>query len=308
MIKGLNNGWFAWAALAMLATLVTTSSGLAQSDCGCNQGTVSQGYSLHGYGASPCEDGCGSSTFLGRLRKAVTCDPKFRQGLWDGYCEERRACDHSSCGFQGFGFGILGGHGCGNVGLANDCGTGAGGCGAGCQLFGSHHAHGCNLRHRIGRSHGLRMFNFPQAAGCGSGAYGLPTECGCGSEPSPVATADCGGGCDSGGCNSGGCSIFGLQHNCFRNDGHFFGCLSRHGHRHGSFAGRNGCGCGLFSGHRSNARGFGSFDCGHCQNGCGMESYEVSCGTDHVQPTPAVPAVPAEVAPVEVAPAAPTGT
>lgn len=297
MSKSLKSCWFAWATVACLAMLGTGQAVLAQSDCDCNQPVASQGYSLHNYGESACGSGSGSGSYLGRLRSALSCDSKFRPGLWDGYCDERSACQTGFSGRRGFGFGGGWGHGvatngCGSA--ADGCGSESGGHGGGCNFFGAQRSKGCGLRSNLGKRQSLRLFNFPQAAGCGSGAYGLPSDCGCGVKPEAVANNDCDSGCASGGaggCNSGGCSIFGIKHNCFRNDGHFFGCLSRHGHRHGLFAGREGCGCQLLSGLRGKG-GMGAGGCGHCQNGCDMESYAVGCGSDIAQPEPA----PAEVA------------
>jgi hypothetical protein len=310
MSKTLKSSWIACAALACFAIFTGSQTVVAQSDCGCNQAGPTQGYSLDNYGASPCDNGCGTGTFMGRLRNAFSCDSKFRPGLWDGYCDERVACDRS---LPRFGFGCGTGSGCGEAVATSDCGTAAAdgcgtGCGAGrCNFFGSHHFSGCSLRRNCGLGRGLRMFQFPQAAGCGSGAYGLPSDCGCGVDEVTVAAPRCDSGCNTGGCNSGGCSIFGLKHNCFRNDGHFFGCLSRHGHRHGLFSGHEGCGCGLFSGLRGKLAGFGSCGSGHCQNGCEMNSYEVGCGSDIAQPqpveAPTVPAQPAETQPAQTAPA-----
>lgn len=297
MSKSLKNCWFAWATVACLAMLGTSQAVLAQSDCGCNQPVAPQGYSLHNYGDSACGNGCGSGSFLGRLRNALSCDSKFRPGLWDGYCDERSACQTGFAGRRGHGFG----GGCGETVATNDCGSpvndcGSGGCGnsGGCNIFGGLRTKCCGLLSNLGKRQSLRLFNFPQAAGCGSGAYGLPSDCGCDVKPAAVANAGCDSGCSDGcasGCNSGGCSIFGIKHNCFRNDGHFFGCLSRHGHRHGLFAGREGGGCQLFSGLRGKF-GFGAVGSGHCQNGCDMQSYAVGCGSDVAQPE----AAPAEVA------------
>lgn len=319
-MKLLKNTWFAWTAVVCLALLMTNQSVSAQSDCGCNQPATAQGYSLDNYGASPCGNGCGSGTFMSRLRNAFSCDSKFRPGLWDGYCDGRMACDRSLPSFGGFGCatgcGGAAATGCGEAATTGDCGgaaQGCGGCGGGCNIFGTRHFGGCSLRRNCGLHRGLRMFHFPQAAGCGSGAYGISHGCGCGDEPA-VAKTGCDGGCGTGGCGSGGCGIFGSAHSCFRNDGHFFGCMSRHGHRHGLFSGRHSCGCNLFSGLLGHGRQGGSFGCGHCQNGCGMESYEVGCGTDNVEAAPGAPAPATESAPatetvpaIDAAPAAVSG-
>lgn len=320
-------GWIVATAFALSACLLGGYHAQGQVNCDCNAGQ-SQGYSLDNYGASPCGNGCGTGgSFLGRLRSAFNCDPKFRPGLWDGYCEERNQCGNGLHGHHG-GLGLRGGlglqgafaggaacdKGCSEVAPASDCNVGAGtGCGLGCGWFGRHRAcSSCGLLQHAGRRHSLRFFSFPQAAGCGSGAFGLPCEADCGqavATTEPVATAnDCGaaagcaGGCEGGaGCGCG--SIFGIKMGCFRNDGHFFGCLSRHGHRHAS-ACDSGCdaqagGCRLFSGHGLRRHGgFGLFGRGHCQNGCDTPVLAADCGSDSIstvvpQPTPATDLAPA---------------
>jgi hypothetical protein len=328
MSKSLKS-WFVWVGMACATMFSVSQVVSAQTDCGCNQ--VSQGYSLDNHGQSPCGSGCGSGSFMGRLRNALSCDSKFRPGLWDGYCDERSACQTGNSGLRGHG--VLGdglmGHGLMGHGLGgHDCGTGAGGgevaassdcggasdCGTGdcgnggCNIFGSRRVKTCGLLSNLGKRHGgLRLFHFPQAAGCGSGAYGLPSDCGCAAPAELVATtanagvSGCGNGDCDGGCNSGGCSIFGIKHNCFRNDGHFFGCLSRHGHRHSLLAHREGGRCNLFGGMKLKSFGFGSLGCGHCQNGSSMDSYAVGCGSDATQPK----TTPAETTPAETTSAAP---
>lgn len=321
-------GWMVATAFAVWACLGLGSAAQGQVDCDCNTGN-GKGYSLDSYGTSPCGNGCGTGgSFLGRLRGAFNCDPKFRQGLWDGYCEERNQCGqgHGGLGLHGG----LGRHGlfAGGAGFDSGCGEAApvssgdtgcdtaspSGCGTGFGWFGRHRAGGgCGLMQQVGRRQGLRFFNFPQAAGCGSGAYGLPCEADCGQAvAAPVAAsvagpADCGAavGCgDANGCGTGGCgcaSIFGIKYGCFRNDGHFFGCFSRHGHRHAA-ASDSGCDagcdaaagrCRLFSGHGQRRHGgFGLLGRGHCQNGCDTPVLAADCGNDGVS-TAAPQAVPA---------------
>lgn len=278
----LKQSWLVVVIATACSVWVSTTE--AQSDCGCATG-VTKGYSLDQYGQSPCNSGCG--TGWGRLRAAFSCDPKFRPGLWDGYCDERMACDRSPM-FAGLGHGLMGAgcnSGCDGAAAAAPacestvapCDSGAAGCGVVAGLAGMFSRdwkwfHGCSLRKNCGRPARLRLFQFPQAAGCGSAAYGLPCgEPGCDSgcdgaviAPAVVNNA----GCDS--CQTGcGCqSIFGIKTSCFRNDGHFFGCMSRHGHRLGALRQKLGsCGKSLFGCQTADCSdSIGLFGCGHCQN------------------------------------------
>jgi len=306
-------GWVVATAFAVWACLSWGTHAHAQVACDCDGGN-GKGYSLDNYGVSPCGNGCGTGgSFLGRLRGAFNCDPKFRPGLWDGYCEERNQCGQGWHGHHG-GLGrpglLTGGVGCETVAAAapsSDGGTGSA-CGTGCGWFGRHRGTGgCGLLQHVGRHQRLRFFNFPQAAGCGSGAYGLPCESDCGQAAAAPGLSS--GNCDAAasGCGSGGCgcnSIFGIKSGCFRNDGHFFGCLSRHGHRHAATC-DSGCdapasGCRLFSGHgHRRPGGFGLFGRGHCQNGCDSPVLVATCGTDSIPTTAPLP-VPVDEAAVGV--------
>jgi hypothetical protein len=281
--------WLARLALALMTVGLHGSAAKAQTDCGCSP-AATQGYHLPQDGQSPCDQGCGSSgTLFSRLRNAVRCDSKYRPGLWDGYCDERVACDRTHQPvFQGhFGGGrLLGGckQGCGPAG-DDGCSTASGSLFGGGLFGGKSHCGSGGLFSHGGRHGSRRLFHFPQAAGCGSGAYGLPNEadCGCGTAVEPTCAAaapsDCGNGCDDA-CGCG--SIFGIKHSCFRNDGHFFGCFSRHGHRWGSmFSGSSDCGGGLFGKHHRR-QSFGSLGCGHCQNAVPVAAGDASCGTDSV--------------------------
>jgi hypothetical protein len=236
LVRKLN--WLACIAMTISTVGLNSAAAVAQSDCGCSQTPV-QGYHLSQPGQSSCDSGYGSSgTLFSRMRNALRCDSKYRPGLWDGYCDERVACDQSSHSGNGqfggghFGGGRFGGgrllggcnQGCENV-TPNECGTAnASACG-GCNLFGGGLFGGksqcgsCGWRQQGSRHTSRRLFSFPQAAGCGSGAYGLPNEgdCGCGAAVEPTcaaAASDCDNGCG----NAGGCgSIFGIKHSCFRN-------------------------------------------------------------------------------------------
>lgn len=243
--------------LLMGAALWCGLVGIAQAqDCGCS------GTAEAGCGDGYCDSG---SSFIGKLRAQMNCDPAKRTGLWDGYCQERKACDHIDTHSHGWGFGHLGRGFALPVGLGacgGSCGTACGDCGS--TSCGGSCGGGC-------------------ATGCGTG---------------------CGGSCFTPGfscnsCGTGG-SLFGGS--CFRNDGHFFGAFRHHQWFAKADYGCEApceqpceapvptCGCdnvptkcgGLFSGRKLPSfkglfhRG-GCCGCGHFHGDCGTMSYE-GCG------------------------------
>jgi len=190
------------ALLAINGLVITAAWG--QSDCGCGPAAI-KGYSLDHYGGSACGHqrghGCGPGhTLFGRLRHHANCDPALREGLWDGYCEERIACDRSHAGHMlgghvarghlgggGMIGGGLGRTGCGISGWGGGCGCGMAGCNCGPSACGTS---GGGCRSGLGgRSHG-----------CGSCQSFGGNRCGCGTVFGTHRSASAArhGGCDHG--------------------------------------------------------------------------------------------------------------
>lgn len=295
--------WIPSCLIMILMCGVSLVAAQAQNDCGCGSVAMDHGFSDYS-GYSECDNGAWGGgnndrgpSFLSKLRNRMSCTPSMKQGLWDGYCQERNACQNNDCGSSfgrhagGHGGGIFSGHG-GRQHRHHGCGCGSSG-------------------------YGIPEENiiFDSVDGCGNQRFS--SDCGCDGAAANVVSDggfnagsgfNAGGGCGAGRCGCAG--VFGASNagsSCFRNDGHFFSGFSRHGHRHHGQGHRqhgcghrhgSGCGCSLFSQrggrsggcHRSQRNANGqSFDCnclgcGHCQNGGDMQSYSIAPGAASMVP------------------------
>lgn len=236
--------------VACCLMLGSAASLVQAQDCGCAGSSPAMGTIAHSDGCNSC--GGAGGNFLSNLHAHVKCDPSMRRGLWDGYCQERVACETTNSHSHGFGFlrGCRLGLGCGSStacgttdGCAGGCFTPAS-CGGSCgHIFG-----GASCFRRDG--HFFSSFRRHDCDDC------MTIEAGC-DQPAPVA---CDTGCDS------GCNLFGHH----RSGPGFLSRVKGIFHRGGS------CGCGHF-GMRG---GCGSMD--YNLDGCGCAAAVTpSCGTDN---------------------------
>lgn len=202
------------ASAAMLCGLMATHA----QDCACNSPAPV---------AHVDDCGCGSGSggsFLSHWRHNAHCHPGMKSGLWDGYCQERRACDYTPSSHHGWGLGWGCGLGCG---LLGGCGTDPCGCENSCFTPA---APACGCGHLFGgascfRRDGHFFHHFRKhdcGLGCDDACVTEVPSCGC----DTIAPA-CG--CDSV-APSHGCSLFRKPHLFHRMGGLF--------HRGGT------CGCG----------------------------------------------------------------